>query len=337
MVKSFNINVVIVLIVLITSIETAPVWDDNAIIAATRKMRKSATDVVKNRRNALVHPVFGRWPADEESSIIAQIAEVLSKPVPSSPPVNEEQLFQEPNESMLKHQVRFTSAYHSLVFEKLKTLFLKIQHRIIVQQNSEILKNGLKSVAAHLLRHQDLERKCRKRLLRLCSMDGRELHAIDNWRKLKLPDYDWERVCTIVPPTCHQVAQHQSPPCNDATTRKILERLQKIASNVVRCRSREICHGLPFNLHTVLSTPTSYVAARIARKKSVPRPFPFTEEQLLEKPNAFMPEDQLHLTRAYHCLVFEELKTLFLRIKYHISANENEESLEQALAEVGRA
>ncbi|TPX40528.1 hypothetical protein SeLEV6574_g06566, partial [Synchytrium endobioticum] len=31
------------------------------------------------------------------------------------------------------------------------------------------------------------------------------------------------------------------------------------------------------------------------------------------------------------------LKTLFLRIKYHISANENEESLEQALAEVGRA
>ncbi|TPX32668.1 hypothetical protein SeLEV6574_g08446, partial [Synchytrium endobioticum] len=128
----------------------------------------------------------------------------------------------------------------------------------------------------------------------------------------------------------------QSQICNDATAREMLESLQKRARNFVGNRRKNVLIELPFSLRTVLD-PTSYVAARISQIRSVPRPFPFTEAQLLETPNASMPEEQLHLTRAYHCLVFEELKTLFLRIKYHISANENEERLEQALAEVGRA
>ncbi|TPX40476.1 hypothetical protein SeLEV6574_g06597 [Synchytrium endobioticum] len=49
MVKSFNINLVIILTALITTIGTAPVWNDDAIIAATRKMYRAATDTVVHR------------------------------------------------------------------------------------------------------------------------------------------------------------------------------------------------------------------------------------------------------------------------------------------------
>ncbi|TPX35378.1 hypothetical protein SeLEV6574_g08195 [Synchytrium endobioticum] len=305
MVKTFNINIVIILTALITTIGTAPVWDDSAIIAATRKMRKSAGDVINHRKLTLDKLFLGRSPADLKSYIRAQIAEAVSRSIPQFYPFNEDQLFKDPNDYTVR-RLQFISAYHALVFERLKTLFLKIQNRMAEQQISEVLTNGLYSVAVHLIRSKDLEGRCRERLRRLCSRKG------PKWRELKLPNYDWERkVCRSVP-DFNQV------------------------NDFVGNRTKKILRGLPFSLRAV-SDPTPCVAARIAQIRSVPRPFPFTEAQLLENPNASMPEVQLHLTRAYHCLVFEELKTLFLRIKYHISANENEERLEQALAEVGRA
>ncbi|TPX40709.1 hypothetical protein SeLEV6574_g06462 [Synchytrium endobioticum] len=263
MVKTFNINIVIILTALITTIGTAPVWDDSAIIAATRKMRKSAGDVINHRKLTLDKLFLGRSPADPKSYIRAQIAEAVSRSIPQFYPFNEDQLFKDPNDYTVR-RLQFISAYHALVFERLKTLFLKIQNRMAEQQISEVLTNGL-----------------------------------------------YSKVCRSVP-DFNQV------------------------NDFVGNRTKKILRGLPFSLRAV-SDPTPCVAARIAQIRSVPRPFPFTEAQLLENPNASMPEVQLHLTRAYHCLVFEELKTLFLRIKYHISANENEERLEQALAEVGRA
>ncbi|TPX40477.1 hypothetical protein SeMB42_g05016 [Synchytrium endobioticum] len=150
-------------------------------------MRKSASRVVNNRPAALGNPFLGY----SDAALLqrqAQIAEIVLQPIALFYPFAAEQLLQEPNETKRPSQVYFTSAYHSLVFEKLKTLFLKIQHRIMEQRIPEVLKNGLDSVSPHLLRHQDLERKCR------------ELYAIGKWRELKLPDYDWEPVRNILRP-----------------------------------------------------------------------------------------------------------------------------------------
>ncbi|TPX41907.1 hypothetical protein SeMB42_g05362 [Synchytrium endobioticum] len=325
------VNLVIFLAAIITSIETAPVWDDDALMEATGKMLERARSAVRDRQR----DVNSSGPDDSygqsglESYIRARIAKAVSKSIPSLSPFTEEQLLQEPNESMRLSQVLFIRAYHSLVFERLKTLFEKFQHLIEKQKNSRILNTGPARVAPYLLRHQDLERKWRERLIELCSEKDLDRRAFVNWRKLELPVYDWEHVHNIPLPTFHPIAQVQPLICDDATTGKMLQSLRRLNRSVVRPRTRIKRKGLPLNLQTDLG-PTSYVITRIAQIRSNSRPFPFTETQLLEEPNASMPPDRLHLTRAYHRLVFEELKM----IKYHFGANGNKGRLEQALAEV---
>ncbi|TPX37875.1 hypothetical protein SeLEV6574_g07841 [Synchytrium endobioticum] len=331
MVKSFYINIVIVVTALITTIGTAPVLDDNAFIEAARKMRKSATDAVSNRKMALFRTSRDSSNDYSDMSYIrAHIAITRSRSVPSLSPFTEQQLFQEPEESMRPSQLRFTRAYHYLVFEKLKTLFLKIEHHVTKHQNSEISKKGLDSVATHLLWSHDLAETCGERLLGLSTEKGPQ------WRKLELPPYDWKRVHSILLPALKRFAHHQLQIRNDVTTGEMFERLWNRVENVIVGRDEVIFRGLPSNLHDVLD-PSPHVAAAIAWIRSDARPSTLTAEQLLETPNASMPEGQLHLTRAYHFLVLEKLKTLFMTIKYHINAHGNEERLEQALSEVGGA
>ncbi|TPX36424.1 hypothetical protein SeMB42_g07088 [Synchytrium endobioticum] len=324
MVKSFNINLVIILTALVTSIGTAPVWDDDAILSDARRMIKCARNVVNHRKGALDKPFLGHGPEDVETYIITQIAKAVSKSLPLFSPFTEQQLLQEPDVSMGPTQVHYTRAYHSLVFEKLKTLFEKIHDRKNKQPDSEILKTGLDCVASYSLRHHDLERKWWERLVELSTKTDLDRPLFSKWRKLELPEYDWERVRNIPLPTFH-----------DVTTGGMLESLRRRIQNVVADRTR-IKRKKNLNLQTDLD-PKSYVVKRIAQIRLDSRPFPFTKKQLLENPNAHMPPDQLQLTRAYHCLVFEELRTFFETVRDHLGAHENIGRLEEALAEVGRA
>ncbi|TPX34429.1 hypothetical protein SeLEV6574_g08286 [Synchytrium endobioticum] len=242
---------------------------------------------------------------------------------------------QELNDSTSPIRVHFTRAYHSLVFERLKTLFEKIQRLIEEPRNieSEILNTGLVCVAPYLLWHHDLERTWRKRLITLCSKNQLDQRVIKNLREVTLPEYDWEPVRKIVLPNLvDELARGQFPICH---TKRILECYQMRVQTLIHDRMWIIGQGLPLDLQTALD-PTSYVVETIAKIRSGSRPFPFKEEQLLNNPNASMPPDQLHLTRAYHCVVFEELKTLFMTITCHLGAYESKGRLEQALAVVGR-
>ncbi|TPX39183.1 hypothetical protein SeLEV6574_g07390 [Synchytrium endobioticum] len=296
MVKSFNINLVIILTALINIIGTAPVWDDHALMEATEKILVKGRSVVMHRQRDVNKPFNVHSPADAGQYIGSRIAKAVSKSIPSLSPFTKHELLQEPNEFMRPSQIHFIRAYHSLVFERLKTLFLKIQHRIVEQPNSETLKTGRDCVAPYLLRHQDLERKWRNRLIELCTVTHLDRRLFGKWRKLALPAYDWEHVHNIHLPTVHQIAQDQLPIYDDATIREMLQRSQKRIQNVVAARTWIKRKGLPLNLQTDLG-PTSYVITRIAQIRSNSRPFSFTEEQLLENPDASMPPVQLQLTR----------------------------------------
>ncbi|TPX39297.1 hypothetical protein SeLEV6574_g07315, partial [Synchytrium endobioticum] len=266
MVKAVNINLVIFLAALIISIETTPEWDNRAIMEETGKMLTTARSVVSYRKEALAKLSFGRWHADVESSIIDQIADAVSKPVPSFPLLNDQELFQEPNGRMSLSQLLFTRAYHSLVFEKLKTLFLKIQLRIAQQQNSEILKTRLDCVATFLLMHQNLERKWRE----VFPENGHARYVIQRWRDLELPEYDWGPVHNnLLPNLLNQLALYigQSSIYNDVNTGGMFDRF--------RMRIRRSVLGL------------------IAQIMADLQPFAFTEEQLLEESNASTPQDRL--------------------------------------------
>ncbi|TPX46317.1 hypothetical protein SeLEV6574_g03292 [Synchytrium endobioticum] len=331
MVKAVNINLVIFLAALIISIETAPEWDDHAIMEATAELLERARAVVRHRERDVNTLFQVDNPADVKSDIRKWITNAVSKAFPRSSPFTEQELLQELNESMLKPQLRFTRAYHSLVFEKLKTLFLKIQHIMKEQQNTERLNTGLICVAPHLLWRHDLERTWRERIKDLCSVSEPGFHRL---REAILPEYDWEPVRNIVLPNLvDELARGQFPICN---TKRILECYHMRVLSVIYHRMWIIAQGLPLNAQTDLN-PTSYVVETIAKIRSGSRPFPFKEEQLLDNPNASMPPDQLQLTRAYHCVVFEDLKTFFETISFHFGAHENKEQFEQALAEVGRA
>ncbi|TPX30630.1 hypothetical protein SeLEV6574_g08599, partial [Synchytrium endobioticum] len=267
MVKAVNINLVICLAALIISIDTASVWDGHDIVEVTGKMMNQASSVVKNRK-VLKNVSFGRRPADVETYIVTHIMQAVANFVPSLPPFQDQQLFQEPNQSMPRPQLEFTRAYHSLAFEKLKTLFLKIQLCMTQQQNLEILQTGLDCVATFLLMHQDLEGKWRKRLYKLCSDNGHDRRIIERWRKLELPEYDWDPVHNnLLRNLQNRLAQGQSSIYNDINTEGMLESFWMRILYAVRWL--------------------------IAQIRSDSRPFAFTEKQLLEEPNASMPQDRL--------------------------------------------
>ncbi|TPX44115.1 hypothetical protein SeMB42_g04441 [Synchytrium endobioticum] len=333
MVKSFIINLVIMLTALITTIGTAPARDDAAIMKVARKMQKAASDAVSNRPGALGNPFPRSCTHDwsDQTYIGAQIAGIVSMRVPSISPFTVNELLQDPNGPKRPSQLYFTRAYHSLVFEKLKTLFEKIHLRIAEQPNSEKLKKGLDSVAPYLLRYQDLERKWRGRLIEVYSENSLDRRGYNRLKALELPEYDWERVRKIFLPNLpNQLAPGQLPICNDVNTGRMVECFQIHIKNVIGYRTQIIGQGLTFNLYTALN-PRLHLATKIAQIRSESAPYPFTEEQLLEEPKASMPQDRLYLTKAYHRLVIEELTTFFETIKHHFGAHE------QALAEVGGA
>ncbi|TPX37844.1 hypothetical protein SeMB42_g06844 [Synchytrium endobioticum] len=247
MVKAVNINLVICLAALIISIDTASVWDGHDIVEVTGKMMNQASSVVSYRREALAKLSFGRWPADVETYIVSQIAEAVANSVPSLPPFKDQQLFQEPNKFMPRRQLEFTRAYHSLAFEKLKTLFLKIQLCMTQQQNLEILQTGLDCIAPYLLMHQDLERKWRKRLYDVCPDKGQVRNVIERWRKLELPEYDWDPVHNnLLRNLQNRLAQGQSSIYNDINTEGMLESFWMRILYAVRGGEEEVFRGLPF-------------------------------------------------------------------------------------------
>ncbi|TPX43567.1 hypothetical protein SeLEV6574_g04994 [Synchytrium endobioticum] len=319
MVKSFNINLVIILTALITTIGTAPVWDDDAIMKVTRKMHQSATDIVNHRKRDVRTSSLARIL--ENQYIIGHIAGVVSKSIPSFTPFSKEQLFQELYASTPITQILFTRAYHSLVFERLMTLFLKIEHHATKQQilkkikpqDSEILKNGLDSVAAHLLWFFDLEGKCQDLFTKLSGDHYMDPRVFSRFRRLVLPEYDWAYVRLNLLPALKQLAQGQLQIHNDVTTVEMLEDLWKRAENVIDGRRQETL---------------------IVQIRSDSRPSTFTEAQLLEVPEATIPLDRLHLIRAYHHLVVETLENLVLMIKEHFVKPQYKEKLGRALAEV---
>ncbi|TPX36769.1 hypothetical protein SeLEV6574_g08014 [Synchytrium endobioticum] len=329
MVKSINIILVIILTALITTIGAAPECDYGTIIKKAQKMSKSAAQIVSHRPTALCNPVLSYVPGALNSYLRLEIGKMSSPPFPL---FTVHELLQSPNGPMHPSQAYFTRAYHSLVYEKLQTLFMKIQvHMHAVEQlDSEELEAGLARVAPYLLMHHDLEGDWRAKLNELCSEYNLNRRLFSNLRALELPEYDWEHVHAVLLPTVYQLALGQLQMCNDVNTEKMVEWIQMLVRNVIDCRPQIIGQGLTFNLYTALN-PRLHLATKIAQIRSESAPYPFTEEQLLEKPKASMPQDRLYLTKAYHRLVIEELTTFFETIKHHFGAHE------QALAEVGGA
>ncbi|TPX35379.1 hypothetical protein SeLEV6574_g08196 [Synchytrium endobioticum] len=305
MVKFLNINLVIIVTALITTIGTAPVWDDEAIKKAVQKMRKSAVDAIYHReRDVAAKSVRSRLSTEY---IKDEITKAVFNSVPLFSPFKERQLFQEPGGSTPEMQVLFTSAYHSLVFERLVTLLLKI-----VRHASEpFLTNELLRVSSCVLRSYDLEHKCAQRFQTPDvphNLHGAVLHQ---WSRLELPLYDywleprlydnwWDYVRSIPLPTLEPPASHQFEISNDATAGEILENLRKRVQNVIASRNMDVTRGLPFNLDKS-SDPTPNVVLLIAQIRSDARPFTFTEAQLLEVPEATCPLDQLHLIQSVAC------------------------------------
>ncbi|TPX32571.1 hypothetical protein SeLEV6574_g08454, partial [Synchytrium endobioticum] len=200
MVKAVNINLVIFLAALIISIETAPEWDDHAIMEEAAELLERARTVVGNRQRDVNKSFPARNPANVESYIGKWIKKAISRAFPEPSQFTEQELLQEPNQCMHLRQIHFTRAYHSFVFERLKTLFVKIQLRIAQQQNSERLSTGLVCVAPHLLWRYDQERTWRERLIELCSKNELSQSMCHSLREVTLPEYDWEPVRKIVLP-----------------------------------------------------------------------------------------------------------------------------------------
>ncbi|TPX30505.1 hypothetical protein SeMB42_g07911 [Synchytrium endobioticum] len=162
-------------------------------------------------------------------------------------------------------QIHFTRAYHSFVFERLKTLFVKIQLRIAQQQNSERLSTGLVCVAPHLLWRYDQERTWRERLIELCSKNELSQSMCHGLREVTLPEYDWEPVRKIVLPNLvDELARGQFPICH---TKRILECYQMRVQTLIHYRMWIIGQGLPLDLQTALD-PKSYVVETIAKIRS---------------------------------------------------------------------
>ncbi|TPX34446.1 hypothetical protein SeLEV6574_g08281 [Synchytrium endobioticum] len=334
MVKFLNINLVIIVTALITTIGTAPVWDDEAIKKAVQKMQLSASDIVRHRKRDV-----SEKSVDPAKLTTAYITEKMTKAVfhsvPLFSPFKERQLFQEPGGSTPEMQVLFTRAYHSLVFEKLKTLLMKIEHHA----SEPFLTNELLRVSPHLLRSYDLVHKCAQRFQTPGLPHHMHWSAVGHWRVVELPLYDywWDRVRSILPPILEPPASHQLEISDDATAGEILEILRKRVQNVIASRRVDVYRGLPFNLDKS-SDPTPNVVTLIAQIRSDARPFTFTEAQLLEVPEATIPLDQLYLIQAYHHLLVETLETLATVIRSHCVRRQIRETIMAvAVAEVVRA
>ncbi|TPX46010.1 hypothetical protein SeMB42_g03839 [Synchytrium endobioticum] len=327
----FTNNYLAAVIIFFTSIRAAPGRDDIATMEKINSMQYYATAIatVRHHTKAIELPRHAHTPEYFAYHVSEKIARAV---ILKRSPYTMDQLGADPDESMLQIQIEFARMYHFLVFEKLKTLFHQIQLAMIGEQSRKFLQPGLDKVALKLLEHHDLEGKYRARLGIIRSPRARKLQATSPTNELELPTYDWERLRNI--PQQHDLSRVR----HDAGALDLMNAMWRSVRNVVANRSRDVHRKLPGDV-LAGQDPKKFFRGVIADIVSTPSAATsaFTKEQLMEEPDESMPKIQILLTRIYHHLVFEKLKTLFEKIKNNMDIHAKQQILEPALADVARA
>ncbi|TPX41116.1 hypothetical protein SeLEV6574_g06248 [Synchytrium endobioticum] len=175
--KSLYINIVIYVtaVIILRWVEGASVSDDDHIQEIISKMHNGAAHI-----RAWEHYMFAaQSPVDYVS---AQIENIISSSIPGNPPYCADWIKEPPNiRSKSIIQIRFCRAYHALVFEKLKTFFIRIQMLFddeIFRGREKLLAKALGDVWNALYEQYKFEASYRAK----CACTGMVL--------LKLPHYD---------------------------------------------------------------------------------------------------------------------------------------------------
>ncbi|TPX41373.1 hypothetical protein SeMB42_g02903 [Synchytrium endobioticum] len=311
MAKFTNINTLVyvaAVIMFFTSIRAAPVYDDAVITKMTEAAQSYVRSVICLRD--LTKGIKLPKKAFTHEGVMAIVKHKIEKIVTlKESPYTMDQLGSYPNEPMLEIRVRFTRAYHSLVFEKLKSLFYMIQRTMIELPDGEILRPGLEKVARKLRKHQNLEWRYRVFLWKLCWKTRHRQLAILRMSETGLPAYSWERL---------ENARERLRWDEAAIVQMITTMLGDLEIVVVKPIRSDRMNSLTDG------DCRAYVRGAITNAliSSLPISYPFTMQQLLEPPNDAMPRLQMQFASAYHCLVFEKLKKIFLETKQDMEARD---------------
>ncbi|TPX52739.1 hypothetical protein SeMB42_g01216 [Synchytrium endobioticum] len=176
-----NINIVLyvtAVIFIFRLAQGAPIPDDADIKKMIVDMQLKANYEAFHRCRFKYTKSMGRGLVQIPKSI----EEIRSLAIPETSPYTREQLLNEPNEEPIPEiQRKFTKAYHALVFERLKTLFIRLQllaHDGEHEEKDPLLGARLEMVWSALLKHYALE----------SGYSGPNDHG--NTRKIKLPSID---------------------------------------------------------------------------------------------------------------------------------------------------
>ncbi|TPX32172.1 hypothetical protein SeMB42_g07646 [Synchytrium endobioticum] len=101
-----------------------------------------------------------------------------------------------------------------------------------------------------------------------------------------------------------------APIPDDADIKKMIVDMQRKATREVYDRGRAI--NLQLASRRVDNMPKKIDEIRV---RAIPENWPYTKEQLLKPDEENMPNIQMRFARAYHALVFERLKTMFMRLQ----------------------
>ncbi|TPX52738.1 hypothetical protein SeMB42_g01215 [Synchytrium endobioticum] len=160
MLTSMNINVVLyvtTVIFIFRLAQGAPIPDDANIKAMIVDMQRKATNEAYNRRSGIYTALTGRHVTDIPNTIKM----IVSSAIPEFSPYTEAQMLKKPDKEKLTDiQMKFTRSYHALVFEKLKTVFIKLQlpcHDGTHKGKDPLRSAGLDMVWNALLKHYALE------------------------------------------------------------------------------------------------------------------------------------------------------------------------------------
>ncbi|TPX39795.1 hypothetical protein SeLEV6574_g06977, partial [Synchytrium endobioticum] len=172
--------------VMLTSVRAAPAGDEDAIFFCIMQMQNQASVVIRNRlRDINMSFRLTEVSQNPVAYVSNKIAAIASKAIPKDPPYSQDQLLGWPNgQDTSDIPSRFLRAYHALVFEKLKTLFIKLQLLIDDTIDSGMYQSvemGLKELWRALENHYNLEARYR----------GPKHHG--NPIQLKLPFFDATR------------------------------------------------------------------------------------------------------------------------------------------------
>ncbi|TPX49679.1 hypothetical protein SeLEV6574_g01327 [Synchytrium endobioticum] len=158
--KSMNINVVLyvtAVILIFRSAQGALIPEDTDIKKMIVEMQRKATCSVYDRGRGRCTALGGGRVAHIPNTI----EKIVSEAIPKTSPYTSEQLLNEPNEETMPDiQRKFTKVYHALVFERLKTLFIRLQllaHDGEHEEKDPLLSAGLGMVWSALLKHYALE------------------------------------------------------------------------------------------------------------------------------------------------------------------------------------